>query len=562
MKEVYFKQIMIADLQNKTARVQSFEKGLNVVTSMDNHVGKSSLLKSMYYTLGAEVDFDSVWDRQSKLYVVTLSVDEKEYCIARFLKRFAVFEGKILIKITDSVTQELAPLLGDIFDFSVYLPNKHTGKVEMAPPVFTFMPYYIDQDKGWSGLYGSFASITQYKSTDRIKSLYYHLNIYTKRTVELMAERDHLKEHLEILENERDRLNTILSALREETANLPPADTISELDIHLEAPKKRIEQLVTQIGEIRNEIQGLETALQQHQYNLHVIQDYISAKDHTAESNEHKFHVCPNCGYVFDEEIFNLVRSNYGALNEEYICQQIRLLVNSTSDKLDLGKERYVSLRQQMAEEETAFQSEKNVFDIYVRQRGLADSTRRFQQQLSKTISDMQQIDQNTREISKELRKLPNKKEVEERYIEYVRLNIMTLDAWDPAYDGAIHLLEPIKAQGTLENKIILAQFVALFQTMEYFKTSATRFSFVVDSPRAKEASVSSSKDILKMIAQMKMLPQIILATIDYSEYCSEIEAPANIIILTEKWKLLNENDYIKNQETILALSELLKKQV
>ncbi len=78
-------------------------------------MGKSSLLKSMYYTLGAEVDFDSVWDRQSKLYVVTLSVDEKEYCIARFLKRFAVFEGKILIKITDSVTQELAPLLGDIF---------------------------------------------------------------------------------------------------------------------------------------------------------------------------------------------------------------------------------------------------------------------------------------------------------------------------------------------------------------------------------------------------------------------------------------------------------------
>ena len=41
MKEVYFKQIMIADLQNKTARVQPFEKGLNVVTSIDNHVGKA-----------------------------------------------------------------------------------------------------------------------------------------------------------------------------------------------------------------------------------------------------------------------------------------------------------------------------------------------------------------------------------------------------------------------------------------------------------------------------------------------------------------------------------------
>ncbi len=120
-------------------------------------------------------------------------------------------------------------------------------------------------------------------------------------------------------------------------------------------------------------------------------------------------------------------------------------------------------------------------------------------------------------------------------------------------------IAKPIKAQGTLENKIILAQFVALFQTMEYFKTGATRFSFVVDSPRAKEASIASSKDILKMIAQMKMLPQIILATIDYSEYESEIEAPANVIVLTEKRKLLNSNDFAKNQEYIISMTELLK---
>lgn len=149
----------------------------------------------------------------------------------------------------------------------------------MAPPVFTFMPYYIDQDKGWSGLYNSFAAIEQYKSADRIKSLYYHLNIYTKGTVELMAERDRLKEHLEALAIESDRLNTILAALREETGNLPPADTVSELEAHLDAPKKRIEQLVTQIGATRNEIQSLETALRQHQYNLRIITEYVSVFD-------------------------------------------------------------------------------------------------------------------------------------------------------------------------------------------------------------------------------------------------------------------------------------------
>lgn len=559
MKEVYFKNLMIADLLKHTARIQFFEKGLNVVTSEDNHVGKSSMLKALYYTLGAEVDFDSVWDKHSKLYIATLGVGEKEYRVVRFLKRFAVFEGEKLLKITESVTKELTPLLGEIFDFSVYLPNKDTGKVEMAPPAFTFMPYYIDQDKGWSGLYDSFAAINQYKSADRIKSLYYHLNIYTKGTVELMAERDRLREHMEALTIESERLNTILSALREETVNLPPADTVSELEAHLAAPKKRIEQLVTQIGAIRNEIQSLETALRQHQYNLRIIKEYVSVKDKVSEGDTHKQHICPKCGYVFDEEIFNLVRANYGSMNEDYMCQQIQLLINSVSDKLDIAKEQYVALRQQMREEEVAYQAEKNEFDIYVRQRGLAASVRRFQKQLDEAAVEYQETDQQIKEINKELRKLPNRKEVEEKYVECVRLNIMTLDAWDPAYDGTIRLLKPIKAQGTLENKIILAQFVGLFQTMEHFKTGATRFSFVVDSPRAKEASVTSSKDILRMIAQMKMLPQIILATIDYSEFESEMDAPAKVIVLTEKRKLLNESDFVENEEYITSMAELLK---
>lgn len=77
MKNVYFKSIIIADLQSETARSQTFEKGFNVITSADNHVGKSSLLKSLYYTLGTEVKFDSVWTRQPKLYVLSLDVDGK-----------------------------------------------------------------------------------------------------------------------------------------------------------------------------------------------------------------------------------------------------------------------------------------------------------------------------------------------------------------------------------------------------------------------------------------------------------------------------------------------------
>lgn len=556
VKEVYFQSILIADLQKNTARFQEFSKGLNVVTSVDNHVGKSSLLKALYYTLGAEVDYDPVWDKNTKLYIATIQVDDETYRIARLMKHFAVFHFDKLISITDSVTKELSPLLGDIFDFAVYLPNKESEKVEMAPPAFTFMPYYIDQDKGWSGLYNSFSSIEQYKKPDRIKSLYYHLNIYTKSTVELMAKRDWLKDELETLQKESERLQVILTALNGEMENLPPADNMEELEEQLEIPKERIRLLMNQVGETRNVVQEGEIALTQHQRQLHIVQNYQLP---IADKGTQTVYTCPHCGYTFDEEIFNIVRANYSEQNEEYLCQQIQLIIDSVSQKLAFAKERYVSLMEELKREEEAFHVEKDEFELYVRRRGLQDSVRRFSGDLNSVHIRNAEIIAEIKEINKEIRRLPNKKDVEEKYIECVRLNIIALDAWNPAYEGNIKLLQPIKAQGTLENKIILAQFVGLFQTMDYFKSSATRFTFVVDSPRAKEASLTSSKDILKMIAQLEMLPQIILATIDFEDFKDEIKAPSTIITLTEQRKLLRDSDYINNADYITAMAELLK---
>ena len=230
MKEMYFDNILIADITEKTARFHKFEKGFNVITSQDNHVGKSSLLKSLYYTMGAEVEFDNVWSKNTKIYVVEFYVDKIKYRVARWQKAFALFSGTELILTTKSVSRDLAKEFEKIFSFAVYMANKKTNKIELAPPAFTFMPYYIDQDRGWSGLYESFSNIDQYKKPDRIKSLYYHLGIYTRSTVELMAKKDALKDKIEQLKVEEEKIRITIDSLYEETQNLVPADSIEELE--------------------------------------------------------------------------------------------------------------------------------------------------------------------------------------------------------------------------------------------------------------------------------------------------------------------------------------------
>lgn len=51
--------ITMVDLTNKEAKRISFSPKKNLLTSTRNHLGKSVIMKSIYYTLGAEVYYPS-----------------------------------------------------------------------------------------------------------------------------------------------------------------------------------------------------------------------------------------------------------------------------------------------------------------------------------------------------------------------------------------------------------------------------------------------------------------------------------------------------------------------
>lgn len=559
MNSMYFKDILIADIQKHTARYESFSKGLNVVTGEDNHVGKSSLVKSLYYTLGAEVAFDDAWSKSSKINVVTIDVDGEEYKIVRLLRKFAIFNsyGKLIL-ITDSVTKELAPVLGEMFDFSVYLADKSdTKKVVQAPPAFTFMPYYIDQDSGWTGLYESFGSLGQFNKPERIKSLYFHLGLYNKYTVEQMGKRDKLKEEVEVLKERENNIRVTLESLNTEIENLIPAENAEELEKHLTIPKEKIEELVEEIGKSRNRIQELQTSLQQHEYHKEVIREYKKIKI-LERKDDTKLHVCPRCGYEYDEELYALVRDSYSRTNEEYLLQQMAYIINSIKENLTEEENKYVALMERLKEQEKVYDESQDAYELYLRQRGLKETIKKLHSELADVIVDQRDKEEEIKKIDKDIKKLPDKKEIEDIYIENVRANILKLSAWDSAYEGKIKLLKPIAAQGSLEGKIILSQYIGLFQTMEAIQSEVIRFPFVVDSPRGKESSNASSKEILTLIAKLKSLPQVILATVDYDKFDVQTDDKTNYIRLREKRKLLNESTYSERTEQIEGYYELL----
>lgn len=557
MSEMIINSILIADVIKKKAHFQSFTKGLNVVTGSDNHVGKSSLLKSLYHTLGANVDFDSIWDINSKLFALDFSVNGTVYRIARFMDLFAVFQGEQLVLFTDSTTKELAPLLEKIYTFGVYLNDKNSDKLTLAPPAFTYLPYYIDQDNGWVTLYESFQNLGQFKKDARMQSLYYHLNVYTKESFEMMVKRDRLKERAKFLSKERTRLAQVISAMTAEIEGVVPADNMEELEQNLHVQREVIKELISTIGKKRNVIQEIEISLEQHKQEQNAILHHRKATPDESSSQLAEAHMCPRCGYLFDEEIYERVHTQYLNINDVYIQQHLEQSILALETSLQNEKESYLELLNELKSTEKSFSEESDGLEVYIRHKGLSKSIGRYSQQLGQNDTELHKNQSEQRKISRYLNKLPNKKEVEDKYIEFTRLNIMRLRAWNPAYDGKIHLLVPIKAQGTLENKIILSQFVGLFQTMDFFKSPTIRFPFVVDSPRGKEASQQSSIEILSLIANISILPQIILATVDFEDYkegLGDSVKNANVITLTRENALLDEHDYSKFSDEIEKL--------
>ena len=175
MKKLYISEIQLLSQKEKKARKVQFDKRRTLIHGK-NHTGKSSLIKSIYWAFGAEPLFNQKFKNTNVSALVKFEIDSTKYSILRDGKLFGFYDsdGNLLHKFT-SITKELGPFLGKLFDFQPLFQNKKSEFI-IPPPAFLFLPYYIDQDSSWSKSWDSFKQLQQIKDY-RTQSIYYHSGI-------------------------------------------------------------------------------------------------------------------------------------------------------------------------------------------------------------------------------------------------------------------------------------------------------------------------------------------------------------------------------------------------
>lgn len=123
-----------------------------------------------------------------------------------------------------------------------------------------------------------------------------------------------------------------------------------------------------------------------------------------------KIHVCPRCGFELDDALNALIRKNYNQSNEEYLFDQVNLIILNLKNELRSQGETYIGLVRELKRKEVVYSESQKPYEIYLRSKGLRETLQQYQQELGKIESDISIRANEIKEINKDLRTAAGKK--------------------------------------------------------------------------------------------------------------------------------------------------------
>ena len=162
MKRLVFEEIQILSYREKKAIKIKFNPKKTIIKG-SNQVGKSSLIKSIYYTLGATPQIiNQNWVKAEPICFLKLKIDDKSMSILRYDKsRFAVVDDAG--KITPHSLKSFSKFINTELNFKLIITNRN-GEAENPPTSYLFLPFYVDQDKDWNESWNTFTNLSQFSS--------------------------------------------------------------------------------------------------------------------------------------------------------------------------------------------------------------------------------------------------------------------------------------------------------------------------------------------------------------------------------------------------------------
>ena len=550
MKRFVLEEILLMSSREQAARRIKFDPKTTIIEGI-NDVGKSSLIKSIYWTFGAEPPaIEATWKAAQVTCVVKFSIAEKRYTLLRGDERyFALFDGtnsKLLGTYT-SVTTELGPVLAKLFDFKIKLLTK-SGEEISPPPAYYLLPFYVDQDEGWNQNWSSFRNLGQIPFW-RKPLIEYHLGMKTNQFFELKNKIDQGKIAIDQLKFQSKSLVETLSQVRSTDAE--SLDAV--LDV--ETFKSEIEELLENLGQLRVARDKFKTRLTEKLNIKNTIESQIEVVSHTlAEvlkdyqfASKHDTIDCPTCGQTYA----NSFAERFSIAEDEHKCTELlaELYLELIGAKKEVEK-----LRAEFTVSETKV---SHLSEILAKKRGQLDLQQVIRNEGRRQLKDvlkeqvaaleatMSENDLAQADLQKEQKALlkelkDRRKRVLDYYVNTMRKFLNDLDVQKLPLDSYKSADCKIDISGSDRPRALLAYYYSILSVMAEF-SSITFAPVIIDSPNQQDQDKDSLKKMLGFIKDHRVPgDQLILGLTD----TMGTSFGGKTIQLKEKRQLLSKREY------------------
>lgn len=565
MKNLEFKQLVVASDTLKSGNQFEFKPRFNLITANDNSFGKSTLAKLLFWTLGGDPVLDVTWTSFDVRCLVDFSVGNETYQVGRygnimFLRR-PNGQWEKFSKITGPYSETFAKIVG----FEALLPNRNDAtKLETPPPAFYFLPFYIDQQRSWSQAWNGFINLEQYSKWQKT-IIEYHTGYLLPEFFtfeEKIAARNLEKKTAEI---EVRRIETAIEVVKtylptsSKTVALSKGefDTLTaEVSEDIAKLQANQEDLLRTIAEIQTEriyLQG--------QLDLAKLASTELEKDYAfaVECVEGESLLCPLCGTVHDNS--SPRRASILADKDEAGSQAIQLsgTIERLNKKLAKSQERleitrseieainnkYKPLESTKTTEQEVGAAESSFLDSIV-SRAVQKHVQRTMETKAALIRTIKSTNKNLRAEQKKLLTKEEREDLDAAFKDSLAKYVDDLKAQGVNLSPVESPLDYKKLYGSggaaESTRGILAYYMSVIR--QAHKAENEAFSAVViDTPNQQEQADFNYEKILKFL--MDNVPsnaQLILCAMNRTEIQS-YKSVAHVIELDEK-KILRDTKY------------------
>lgn len=543
MRKLILEKITIISHSTKSARQFEFGRNLTLITADDgNSVGKSTLAKMVFWSFGCDPLFSPVWKALDCSSIITFSIDEESYSIHRYKNEMSFRKDGELLKVYDKITGAFSEKFAELVGFDVLLPKKNSFTLEIPPPAYYFLPFYIDQKRTWVKPWDSFTNLQQYSKWAQ-PVISFHSALISKEHFVVEGDIYDIKEQVNEVQNNISELNNAVAILKsnikEQDYNVDSESFASELIKCEGLIKLNLEEtsrVKIDIIEVEAQVNLAKSII------VELDKDYIFSVENMNEGSIE----CPTCGTIHENSIAH--RSSI-LIDKEVAQKQLGLLLEEKTQlqkTLMILRDEISGLKSQLEKLQAAFETSNSRAFSELATNNVDKQIEVIVEKKTSDLVSKQLKEKGLRKSQKDLVSKEQRNMIKEdfantffKYITKLKVNIDASLIKSPLDYNKIY-----EVGGAAEDaRAVLGYYLALYEHISSHSKEVIS-PLVIDTPNQQEQSTENYRKIVEALTRgVDDNNQYIICAMQHSAL-EKLSENAKIIRLDEG-KILNTSEYL-----------------